>query len=98
MCGINIDGVIGHKITYNGDEFKVFIETNLIEYFQSHRDSILIMDNCKFHHRQDVIRLLNEQRINYRFLPAYCPQLNPIEEFFGVLKANYNALDPDLLQ
>ncbi|KAM0688649.1 hypothetical protein COBT_000076, partial [Conglomerata obtusa] len=32
-------------------------------------------------------------RKNYitRYLPAYSPQLNPIEEFFSCLKSRYNA-------
>ena len=31
--------------------------------------------------------------MTYKFLPAYS-HLNPIEEFFGELKANYRALRP----
>ena len=52
------------------------------------------MDNCRFHHSVDVIRILTANNINYKFLPPYSPQLNPIEEFFGELKANYKLIRP----
>ncbi|KAF7684931.1 hypothetical protein CDIK_4320 [Cucumispora dikerogammari] len=97
MCAIDKNGVIGYKIisgAFDGSEFKVFIENNLLEYFRTHRSYILVMDNCRFHHRQDVLRLLNENRILYKFLPPYSPQLNPIEEFFSYLKSGYKSFRP----
>lgn len=97
MCAISIDGIIGSEIisgAYNGDKFKCFIQSYLVPYFSRNPNSLLIMDNCKFHHRQDVLRAFNEFRIPYKFLPAYSPQLNPIEEFFSALKANYRAIRP----
>ena len=79
---------------YNCDLFKSFIERYLYSYFRIHCDSILIMDNCRFHHRTDVLRLLNEHHISYKFLPPYSPHLNPIEEFFSMIKARYNSIRP----
>ena len=52
------------------------------------------MDNCRFHHSQEVLRVLNEFRISFKFLPPYSPQLNPIEEYFGEIKANYKKITP----
>ena len=60
---------------------KNFIENKLVSYFNQHKNSILIMDNCRFHHTQDVLKLLNQSGISYKFIPGYSPQLNPIEEF-----------------
>lgn len=97
MCAIDINGVIASEVmqgAYNGDLFMTFIVSKLLQYFREHPSSILIMDNCKFHHRQDVLRLLSQNRIVYKFLPAYSPQLNPIEEFFGALKANFKSIRP----
>ena len=45
------------------------------------------MDNCSFHHRRDVVNLLNSKNINHRFLPPYSPQLSPIEEYFSHFKS-----------
>ena len=39
-----------------------------------------LMDNCN-------CIFLNVNNINYRFLPPYSPQLNPIEQYFSHFKA-----------
>ncbi|KAF7690711.1 hypothetical protein CDIK_2710 [Cucumispora dikerogammari] len=97
MAAISINGVIGYELkdgSYNGELFINFILTVLVPYFNSNPEHILIMDNCRFHHRIDVLRTLNAHNILYKFIPPYSPQLNPIEEFFSELKANYRALKP----
>ena len=51
MCAIDINGVLGFQMessSYNGDSFKIFIESKLSRYFEKHPSSILIMDNCRF--------------------------------------------------
>ena len=97
MCAINKDNVIGFEIidgAFNGDIFKTYTDNHLVPFFNANRDSILILDNCRFHHRHDVIRLLRQFNIGYRFLPPYSPQLNPIEEFFASVKGRYNMVRP----
>ena len=97
MAAIGIGGVIGYEVregAFNGDLFKEFVASTLIPYFSSRPDLILIMDNCKFHHRQDVLALLNQGGITYKFLPPYSPMLNPIEEVFGTMKAKYKNIRP----
>jgi len=67
MCAIDIHGVIDYEIVsgaYNGDRFKKFITEKLFLYFEEHKLSILMMNNCRFHHRQDVLGLLNSNRIS----------------------------------
>ena len=54
----------------------------------------MIIDNARFHHRSDVVAKLAESHIILKFLLPYSPQLNPIEEFFSMLKARYNAINP----
>jgi transposase len=41
------------------------------------------------------LTILTGFRITFKFLPAYSPHLNPIEEFFGELKANYRSIHPN---
>ncbi|KAF7684879.1 hypothetical protein CDIK_4372, partial [Cucumispora dikerogammari] len=84
-CAVDINGIIASDIitgAYDGDKIKIFIENKLLLYFLNNRGTILIMDNSSLYYRADVLRLLNQSGIEYRFLPAYSPQLNPIEEFF----------------
>ncbi|KAF7687825.1 hypothetical protein CDIK_2978 [Cucumispora dikerogammari] len=95
MAFISIEGVIGDEIkdgAYNDDLFLNFTRNMLISYFLSHPDSILIMDNCRFHHRAGVLNRLQENNILFKFILPYTPHLNPIEETFSELKANYRAL------
>ncbi|KAF7691504.1 hypothetical protein CDIK_2557 [Cucumispora dikerogammari] len=95
MCAIDINDIIVSDIiteAYDGDKLKIFIDNELLLYFLNNRKFILIMDNCRFHHRADVLRLLNQSGIEYRFSPAYSSQLNPIEEFFNSIKARYKTI------
>ena len=48
----------------------------------------LIMDNHRVHHAKIVKQFFEEQGINVLYLPAYSPELNPIEEAFSKVK-NY---------
>ncbi|KAF7689892.1 hypothetical protein CDIK_2783 [Cucumispora dikerogammari] len=96
MCAVDINGIFPSDIitgAYDSYKFKIFIENELLPCFLNNQRSILIMDNCRFHHRADVLRLLNQSGIEYRFLHAYGPQLNPIEEFLILLKQDIRLSD-----
>lgn len=101
MCAIGKNGVIAYKLKnagYNKVFFINFIETKLKRYFELNPGFYLIMDNVKFHHSPEVKSKLRELRINFDYLPAYSPQLNPIEEFFSMLKARFcsaKIINPD---
>jgi len=44
------------------------------------------MDNASIHKRESCKKLLSEHNFDLMFLPAYSPQLNPIEEVFSKWK------------
>lgn len=48
---------------------------------------IVIMDNLACHKTAEVARLIREAGAEARYLPAYSPDLNPIERLFSKLKA-----------
>jgi len=78
---------------YNTENFLAFLNDCFLQnIFES--NSILIMDNVKFHHSDSVKRFLQERNINFKYLPAYSPSLNPIEEVFSALKARYTSYRP----
>lgn len=52
------------------------------------------MDNAKFHHSRCVRDPISEAGIRLLYLPPYSPQLNPIENLFGVLKNRYRSTRP----
>lgn len=97
MVAISNTGIIGFEIkdgAFDGSSFKCFIQDKLVRHFEVNRFDILIMDNCSFHHRKDVLQLLDDNNIRYRFLPPYSPQLNPIEEYFSHFKSKLSSMHP----
>ena len=80
---------------YNAMDFIVFL-TDLAHRNQGllNGEVTLVMDNARIHHAVDVITFLDENRINYMFLPPYSPELNPIELFFGTVKAAHRRAGP----
>jgi transposase len=47
----------------------------------------LVLDNASSHYNKDFLLAFSQAAITVIFLPAYSPQLNPIEEFFSKFKA-----------
>jgi transposase len=48
--------------------------------------SILILDNARIHAYEEIFQAAEAFGVVVIFLPPYCPQLNPIEFAFGLLK------------
>jgi transposase len=106
MCVISLNGLVAYDFkrgAYNSESFVEFIQNYLVDYFRANPRKVLIMDNCRFHHSRDVQRVCSDSGISVIFLPPYSPQLNPIEEFFSMIKARFTALresntaiEPDL--
>jgi transposase len=46
----------------------------------------LIMDNLSPHKNEPILRLLAEAGVEVLFLPAYSPDLNPIEKMWSKIK------------
>ena len=54
-------------------------------------DAIVVMDNLAAHKAAVVRRALDAAGISYRYLPAYSPDLNPIERAWSKLKTYLRA-------
>lgn len=95
MCVIGYTGVIGYERrtgAYNSEVFIDFIRSQLQPFFSLNPNKILIMDNARFHHSRVVLEEMRRLGIPFKFLPPYSPQLNPIEEFFSMMKSRYNEI------
>lgn len=66
-----------------------FIQEELREFPTNEPKKTLILDNVRFHHSPEVKEACIRKNLNILFLPPYSPQLNPIEEFFGIIKSFY---------
>ena len=45
--------------------------------------SVLVLDNCRIHHNEALSELVHAAGCLLLYLPAYSPDLNPIEESFS---------------
>src|SRR5262249_61261192 len=54
---------------------------------------VVIMDNLGSHKRQAIRRAIRAVGAKLLFLPAYSPDLNPIEQMFAKLKTFLRKLD-----
>jgi len=73
---------------YNADLFVEFLQ-ECVNSNIDFKNKILLMDNVRFHKTSAIKDFLNDNSIAFDFIPPYSPQLNPIEEIFGVFKARY---------
>jgi len=52
----------------------------------SNKNSVLVIDNAKIHHDEEMINLIERISCKVLFLPSYTPDYNPIEIAFSTLK------------
>ena len=95
---ISTSGVMSIAIkdgAFNSVDFIEFLSDLIYRHQELLRgEKTLVMDNARIHHAVDVINFLEENQIRYMFLPPYSPELNPIELFFGTVKAAYRKDGP----
>jgi transposase len=76
-----------------GSVYAQFISDLLKRELMRVGSRIIIQDNCSIHKTDEVKEAFTESRIEHQFkyLPAYSPQLNPIEECFAKLASYVKA-------
>lgn len=47
----------------------------------------LVMDNAPIHNSADIGKYINSRGYRFVYLPPYSPELNPIEQFWSVVKS-----------
>jgi transposase len=73
-----IDGPI------NGEAFRTYVEQVLVP--ELHEGDIVILDNLSSHKAPAIRHAIRAAGARLIFLPAYSPDLNPIEQVFAKLK------------
>jgi transposase len=58
-----------------------------MDKFPEMKGHYLIKDNASIHKDEAIMKLIERRGYNYLYLPPYSPELNPIEQFWSVLKA-----------
>lgn len=69
----------------NANTFSAWVAQDLLPQLPPH--SVVVMDNATFHKRADIQQLFKQAGHILEYLPAYSPQLNPIEHKWAQAKA-----------
>ena len=89
-AAVRLDGVIAPACVAcdrptNGESFGDYVEEALVPTLRP--GDILIKDNLGSHKSARVTKLIEGAGATVRYLPAYSPDLNPIEKMFSKVKA-----------
>jgi transposase len=66
--------------------FEAYIETQLAPTL--HKGDVVILDNLAVHKSDKAAECLKQRGAWFLFLPAYSPDMNPIEQAFAKIKAH----------
>ena len=73
------------------DTFQEFLDEyllpKLLPFNGINPKSVVIMDNATIHHVDSIVHTLESLGVLALFLPAYSPDMNPIEEAFAKVKS-----------
>jgi hypothetical protein len=83
-----IVGAMGVEAATGAEVFHAYLDRVLLpELRRTRPDAVLVMDNLAAHKAPRVGALLGRSGFGYRYLPAYSPDLNPIEPAWAKVKA-----------
>ncbi len=92
LSSLSLDGVTTSLLVKGSVDTNVFLhylEHELLSSLQA--GQIVVMDNCPIHAKAKVETLLEPKGVQLWLLPAYSPDLSPIELFFAKLKSFLKA-------
>ena len=78
----------------NSEVFHAWVTQDLLPKVPE--QAVLVMDNATFHKRQDTQKQIQEAGCILEYLPAYSPDLNPIERKWAQAKALRRKLRCDV--
>jgi len=88
VAALRIDGLTANFVldgAMNGTSFLAYVEQVLVPTLR--KGDVVFVDNLPAHKVVGVPEAIEAAGASLRFLPAYSPDLNPIEQAFSKLKA-----------
>jgi hypothetical protein len=83
-----IVGAMGVEAATSAAVFHAYLDRVLLpELRRTRPDAVLVMDNLAAHKAPRIRALLDRSGFAYRYLPAYSPDLSPIEPAWAKVKA-----------
>jgi len=90
-----VEGVLYGEWATDGDIFYQFCDSQLVPILQP--GYTVIMDNISFHKSERVKGIIEATGATLAFLPAYSPDLNPIEPLWSKIKNRIKQGEPRTL-
>ena len=93
LAGYTVDGYLPcYEVKegyYNKEEFLRWLEEDLLPCCEAYpvKNSVIVMDNAGSYIDDRIANIIRAHGLLVRYLPPYCPQYNPIELSWSVLKA-----------
>lgn len=87
VAALRHDGIVAPWVIdgpINGETFRTYVEQVLVP--ELHEGDIVILDNLGSHKAPAIRHAIRAAGARLLFLPAYSPDLNPIEQVFAKLK------------
>jgi transposase len=94
LGALALDGIVGAMSVAAATGTRVFlafVEQVLVPALRDRPDALVVMDNLAAHKAERVRAALEAAGVAYRYLPAYSPDLNPIEPARAQLKGRLRA-------
>lgn len=88
VAGLRYDGLTAPLVIdgpMNGEWFLIYVEQVLAPTLSE--GDVVIMDNLPAHKVAGIREAIEARGARLLYLPAYSPDLNPIEQFFAKLKS-----------
>ena len=91
LSALGLDGVLATmsvEDATDGATFAAYLEQVLLPVLHQRKpDAVLVMDNLRPHKTPEVRAVLDQSGFPYRYLPAYSPDLSPIEPAWAKVKS-----------
>jgi transposase len=91
LGAISLDGMVAAMSVEAATDSAVFTayleEVLLAKLRQTKPEAVLVMDNLRAHKTPEVQTVLGRSGFAYRYLPAYSPDLSPIEPGWAKVKS-----------
>ena len=89
LRALGLAGVLATMSLEDGAAFAAYLEPVLLPVLRQRKpDAVLVMDNLRPHNTAEVPAVLGGSGLVDRYLPAYSPDLSPIEPAWAKMKAH----------
>jgi transposase len=92
QCDSKIIAPFQYSGTMDSTLFELWFSTILLPSLDA--GSVIVLDNARFHRKATLYELASRNHCQVMFLPAYSPDLNPIEHFWAWLKSRLRKILP----